>query len=133
MLQSVFQGSILFDSLYFLTLCLVKTMSCSNNTRSVIKPNSIIVTGSAKTRHNRAFFNFLFIKYLHSQVYSLARSQLRMPITLRVTALWNSSNRKINLYARYWENKLQALTKTMITYEQKDVLSYNLHHRVRHE
>ena len=66
-------------------------------------------------------------------MYSLARFQLRMPITLGVTARRSSSNRKINLYARYWENKLQALTKMMITYEQKDVLSYNLHHRVCHE
>ena len=65
----------------------------------------------------------LNIYNLHSLMYSLARFQLRMPITLGVTALWSSSNRKFNLYARYWENKLQALTKTMVTYEQKDVLS----------
>ena len=75
----------------------------------------------------------LNIYNLHRQMYSLVRFQLRMPITLGTTALRSSSNRKINLYARYWENKLQVLTKMMVTYEQKKILSYNLHHHVCHE
>jgi len=86
----------------------------------------LYVTGSAKpnTIMHFSISCVLNVYNLHSQVYSLARLQLHIPITLGVTALWSSSNRKINLYSRYWENKLQALTKTMVTYEQKDVLSY---------
>ena len=29
--------------------------------------------------------------------------------------LLNSKNRKIDLYSKYWDNKLQALTKTVVT------------------
>ena len=39
-----------------------------------------------------------------------------MPITLGVTALQGRNNRKIDLYSKYRENKLQALTKTVVTY-----------------
>ena len=39
-----------------------------------------------------------------------------------VTALQSSSNRKIKLYSKYRENKLQALTKTDVTYKWSDVL-----------
>ena len=44
-----------------------------------------------------------------------------------------SNNRKIDMYSKYRENKLQALTKTVVTYQQIEVRSYNFHHRVRHE
>ena len=37
------------------------------------------------------------------------------------------------MYSKYRENKLQALTKTVVTYQQIEVRSYNFHHRVRHE
>ena len=38
----------------------------------------------------------------------------------KVTALQSSNNRKIDLYSKH---KLQALTKTVVTYEQNDTLS----------
>ena len=66
-------------------------------------------------------------------MYPLAKFQLHMPITLGVTALQSSNNRKIDLYSKYRENKLQALTKTVVTYQRIEVRSYNFHHRVRHE
>ena len=56
-----------------------------------------------------------------------------MPITFGVTALQSSNNRKIDMYSKYRENKLQALTKTVVTYQQIEVQSYNFHHCVRHE
>ena len=83
------------------------------------------VTGSAKTRHNSAFFEFLLLNIynLHSQVCLLAKFQPHMPITFGVTALQSSNNRKIDLYSKYRENKLQALTKMVVTYKRIDVLS----------
>jgi len=48
-------------------------------------------------------------------------------------ALQTSSNRKIDLYSKYRENKLQALPKTGVTYEWSEVQTQNLHHRVCHE
>ena len=66
-------------------------------------------------------------------MYPLAKFQLHMPITLRVTALQSSNNRKIDLYRKYRENKLQALTKMIVTYQRIEVQSYNIHRRVRHE
>ena len=56
-----------------------------------------------------------------------------MPIALEVTALQSSNNRKNNLYSKYRENKLQVPTKTVLTYQNFEVRSYNFHHRVRHE
>ena len=56
-----------------------------------------------------------------------------MPTTFGVTALQSSNNRKIDMYSKYRENKLQALTKMVITYQRIEVQSYNFHHRVRHE
>ena len=50
-----------------------------------------------------------------------------------VTALQSSNNRKIDLYSKYREYKLQALTKTVVTYQRVKVRGYNFHHRVRHE
>ena len=37
------------------------------------------------------------------------------------------------LHNLYRENKLQAPTKTIVTYERIDIRSYNFHHRVHHE
>ena len=66
-------------------------------------------------------------------MYPLAHFQPHMPITLGVTALQSGNNRKIYLYSKYRENKLQTPTKTVETYQQIQVRSYNFHHRVRHE
>ena len=71
----------------------------------------------------------LNIYNLLSQVYPLEKFQPHMPITLGVTALQSSNNRKIDLYRKYRENKIQAPTKTVVI----EVQSYNFYHRVRHE
>jgi len=52
-------------------------------------------------------------------MYALAKFQPNMPITLGVIALQSGNNKKIDLYSKHWENKLQALTKTDVTYEWK--------------
>ena len=70
---------------------------------------------------------------LLSQVYALAKFQLHMATTFGVTALQSSNNKKIDLYSKYWENKLHVLTKTAVTYKYNAVQSCNLHHCVRHE
>ena len=75
----------------------------------------------------------LNIYNLLSQVYPLAKLQTHMPITLGVTALQSSNNRKIDLYSKYRENKLQAPTKMFVTYQRIEVRSYDFHHLVRHE
>ena len=75
----------------------------------------------------------LSIYNLCSQVYPLPNFQLHMPNTLGVTALQSSNNRKIDLYSKYRENKLQALTKTVVTYQRIEVQSQTFHHRVHHE
>ena len=75
----------------------------------------------------------LNIYNLLSQVHALAKLQPFMPTTFGVTALQSSSNRKIDLYTKYWENKLQVLTKMAVTYNCNAVQSCNIHHRVRHE
>ena len=56
-----------------------------------------------------------------------------MPITLGVTALQSSNNRKLDLYSKYRENKLQAPTKMIVTYQQIEVRSYNVHYHICHE
>ena len=63
----------------------------------------------------------LNIYNLLSQVYLLAKFQLHMPIALGVTALQSSNNRKIDMYSKYKENKLQALTEMVVTYERIEV------------
>ena len=60
----------------------------------------------------------------------LAKFQLHVLNTFEVTAL---QSRKINLYRKYRENKLQALTETDVTYEWSDAQTRNLHHRFCHE
>ena len=66
-------------------------------------------------------------------MYLLAKFQLHVPIALGVTALNNSDNRKIDVYSKYRENKLQALTKTVVSYQRIEVRNYNFHHRICHE
>ena len=90
------------------------------------------MTGSAKTRHNSAFFKLHFYN-LHTQICVLTKFQLRTLKAFKVTALQSSSNRKIDLYSKHRENKLQALTKTDVTYEWNDAQTQNLHHCVHHE
>ena len=55
----------------------------------------------------------LNIYNLLSQVYALAKFYPCMPTTFGVTALQSSNNRKIDLYSKYWENTLHALTKRL--------------------
>ena len=66
-------------------------------------------------------------------MYVLAKFQLCILKTFEVTALQSSSNRRIDLYSKYREIKLQALTKMDVTYEWKAVHTLTLHYRVCHE
>ena len=70
---------------------------------------------------------------LHSQTYSLAKFQLQMLYVLELQPYEVQAIEKLNLYARYWENKSEALTKTIVTYKQKDTQSLNFHHCVCNE
>jgi len=63
----------------------------------------------------------------------LPKFQLRILKAFEVTVLQSSSNRKINLNSKYRKNKVQALTKTGVTYEWSEVRTRNLHHRVYYE
>jgi len=47
--------------------------------------------------------------------YALAKFQSSMPIILGVTVLQSGNSKKINLYSKHWENKLQVLTKMDVT------------------
>ena len=51
----------------------------------------------------------------------LTKFQPRILKAFKVTVLQSSSNRKIDLYSKYRENKLQVLTKTDVTYKWNDV------------
>jgi len=53
-----------------------------------------------------------------------------MQKTLGITAIQSNNIRKINLYCKYYENKSQALTKTVITYDYNAVQTQNLPSRV---
>jgi len=46
-------------------------------------------------------------------MYALAKFQLDMHITFQVMALQSCNSKMIDLYSRHWENKLQALAKTI--------------------
>ena len=103
---------------------LLQETSCHS---CILDPQSVIqlrqyVTRSAKTRHNRAFSNSILLQFynLTTQMYMLAKFQLRILKAFEVTALQSNSNRKVDLYSKYRENKLQALTKTNVTYEWSD-------------
>jgi len=81
------------------------------------------------------FSNSILVHFynLHTQMCVLAKFQLRILKAFEVTVLQSSSNRKINLYRKYRENKLQVLTKTDVTYKWSEVWTQNLHHRVCYE
>ena len=66
-------------------------------------------------------------------MYVLAKFQLYILKTFEVTALQSNSNRKIDLYSKHRENKLQALPKTDVTYKWSEVETRILHHHVCHE
>jgi len=66
-------------------------------------------------------------------MYLLVKLQLLILKAFEVTAPQSSSNRKIDLCSKYREKKLQALTKTDITYEWSEAQTQNLHHHVCHE
>jgi len=85
------------------------------------KPDIIVHFSNSILLH---FYN------LHTQMYVLARFQLHTLKTIEVTAL---QSRKINLYSKQRENKLQVLTKTGITHEWSKVQTRNLHRHVCHE
>ena len=88
------------------------------------------VTGSAKKPDLMVHFSnslLLNIFNLLSQVYCLAKFQPHIPLTFGVTALQSSNNRKIDLYSKYCENKLQALPNMVVTYQHNVVQSRNLH------
>jgi len=66
-------------------------------------------------------------------MYVLTKFQPYIPENFEFTALQSSGNRKIDLYTKYRENKLQALTKMDVTYKWSKVKAWNLHHCVCHE
>ena len=93
------------------------------------------VTGSAKIRHNSAFFKFHFITFynVHTQMHVLVKFQLRILKAFEVIALQSNSSRKINLYSKHRENKLQALPKMNVTYKWSEVGTRIFHHHICHE
>ena len=54
------------------------------------------------------------MNYVLIPVHALAKFQFHMPTTLGVTALQSSYNRKIDMYSKYRDNKLQANTEMVI-------------------
>ena len=66
-------------------------------------------------------------------MYLQAKFQFHILITCGVTVLQSSNNRTIDLYSEYRGNKLQALTKTVVTYKPIEVRSYNFCHCTHHE
>ena len=82
-----------------------------------------------------AFSNSFLLHFynLHTQIYVLVKFQFCILKSFKVTALQSSSDRKIDLYSKYRKNKLQALTKTDVTYEWSDAQIQNLHHHVCHK
>ena len=54
-------------------------------------------------------------------MYVLPKFQFYTLKTFEVTVLQSSSNRKIDLYSNYRENKVQSLTKIDASYEWSDV------------
>ena len=81
------------------------------------------------------FSNSILLHFynLHTQMYVLAKFQLRILKDFEVTALQSNSNRKIDLYSKHRENKLQALPKTDVTYKWSEVGIWILYHHVHHE
>ena len=63
----------------------------------------------------------------------LVKFQLHILKAFEVIALQSNSNRKIDLYSKHRENKLQVLPKTDVTYKWSEVKTRILHHHIRHE
>ena len=63
----------------------------------------------------------------------LVKFQLRILKAFEVIALQSNSNRKIDLYSKHRENKLQVLPKTDVTYKWSEVGTRILHHHICHE
>ena len=59
-------------------------------------------------------------------MYVLAKFQLYILKAYEVTALQSNSNRKIDLYSKHRENKLQVLPKTNVTYTAKTNAYYKV-------
>ena len=66
-------------------------------------------------------------------MYVMAKFQPHILKAFKVTALQSNSNRKIDLYSKHRENKLQSLPKTDATYKWSEVGTRILHHHVRHK
>jgi len=66
-------------------------------------------------------------------MYALAKFQPDTRITFQVMALQSSNSKMIDLYSKHWKNKLQVLTKTLVTYKWNVTQSFKLHHSVHHE
>ena len=66
-------------------------------------------------------------------MYVLAKFQFYILKAFEVTVLQSNSNRKIDLYNKHRENKLQALPKTDVTYKWSEVGTRILHHHICHE
>jgi len=50
-------------------------------------------------------------------MYALAKFQPDMLITFRVMTLQSSNSKMIDLYSLHWKNKLQGVTKMLVTYK----------------
>ena len=81
------------------------------------------------------FSNSILLHFynLDTQMYVLAKFQLFILKAFVVTALQSNSKRKIDLYSKHRENKLQALPKTDVTCKWSEVGTRILYHHVRHE
>jgi len=66
-------------------------------------------------------------------MYLLEKLRVSIPMRWGVIALQSSNNETIDLYSEYRESKLQALTKTVVTYKQIEVGSYNSCHCAHHK
>ena len=66
-------------------------------------------------------------------LYASAMFRLHMPNNFGVTALQSSNTRKIDLYSKHYEVKLQAHIKTLVTFDWNDVQTWNLYHCVCYE
>ena len=91
--------------------------------------------GSAKSDIIVHFLNSILLHFykLHTQIYVLAKFELRILKAFEVTALKSSSNRKIDLYSKHRGNKLQALPKMNVTCEWSKVATQILYHHACHE
>ena len=82
--------------------------------------------------HFQIPFYYIFCNQ-HTQIHVLAKFQLCILKCFEVTALKSSSNRKIDLYSKFTENKPQALPKMDVTFEWSEVQTWILYHHVCHE